>query len=191
MSAFSDCTVLVAGEHPAITMALDGNLRRLGCSVLGPVDSVEAGVFLATQRRPSLALLDLTPLWVRGFEPLAELLALMEVPFATVATAYEHAALTPGLLRRVACLSKPYDMGSLHRLVRDLQVASLQLKIDGLDQHIAAGTRRLARQVRLAEKLAMAGQDTDTAEARPIYWALRLMRTSRALFAGQLEELMS
>lgn len=188
MSAFSDCTVLVAGEHPAITMALDGNLRRLGCSVLGPVDSVEAGVFLATQRRPSLALLDLTPLWVRGFEPLAELLALMEVPFAT---AYEHAALTPGLLRRVACLSKPYDMGSLHRLMRDLRTDDLRRRIKDTDQHIAAGTRRLARQVRLAEKLAMAGQDTDTAEARPIYWALRLMRTSRALFAGQLEELMS
>lgn len=192
MPAFSDCTVLLAGEQPATTMDLDDSLRRLGCTVLGPVSSAEDGIVLAAQKRPSLALLNLT-LWAGGFDLLAEALALMEVPFATVGTAYEHAALPPGLLRRVARLSTPYDMGSLHRLVRDLQVANLQLKIETIDQHIAAGTERLARQVRLAEKLAMAGHETGTAEAlaREIGRALRLMRTSRGLFAGRLNELLS
>ena len=193
MPAFFDCTVLVAGEHPATAMDLDDSLRRLGCTVLGPADSAETGMFLARQQRPSLALLHLTPLGTRGFESLAKLLALLEVPFATVGTTYEHAGLPPGLLRRVARLSKPYDMGSLHRLVRELQVANLQLKIDAIEQHIVAGTKRLARQVHLAEKLATARHNTDNAQvlAREIGRALRLMRTSRRLFADQLDELQS
>jgi hypothetical protein len=190
MSAFANCVVLVASEQPAVALELDDALRRLGCTTLGPVDGPAMGKFLVRHQRPSLALLDASP-WAGGFSPLAEFLALLEIPFATVATPFEHAALEPGLLRRVARLTRPFTVGSVQRAVCDLQAANLSLEIEAADLRIKAGTQRLARQVRTIERLAASGHDTRQAEAlqREIGQALRLMRTSRALLADQLREL--
>jgi two-component system, response regulator PdtaR len=188
----SDCTVLVAEDDPVMALDLDDRLRRFGCTVLGPVATAAEGLRLVHRQRPSLALLRASA-WEGGFLLLANVLASIHVPFGVVATGYETAALArDSVLRAAPRLTEPWDAASLHQLTRSLYRSDLELKISHADQRIAAGTRRLAEQVRRVEKLEATG-DYESLLAQALLTemarALRLMRTGRALLAERLEAL--
>jgi hypothetical protein len=186
------CSALVAEVDPVVAIDLNDTLTRLGCTVLGPVDSSAAGIKLLLRQRPNFALLNVSPR-VDHFLPLAELLSLTDVPYAIFATVDDQVALSRASIGRdVPQLAQPFDPESLHQLARGLYRTDLELKLKKADQRIAAGISRIAHQVRKVEQLAAASYD----ESRlaefllcEIIHAVHLMRTTRALLAERLEML--
>ena len=89
-------------------------------------------------------------------------------------------------------LTRPWDMASLHELVRDLYGSDLEHKIADADLRIADGTRRVADEIRRIETCAAAGHgkiDSAGSVLSKMARAVRHMRTSRALMVGQLDAL--
>lgn len=180
-------TVLVAENEPVQALDLDQSLRHYGCGVLGPASSGAEALGLLRRARPDMALLDA---WLPegGALEVARALATREVPFAIMTTGYEAGPLDHPLLRDAPRLAKPYRAPELYRSVRALYRAELEAQIARAERHIGEGRERLARQLRLIERLAAGGHDTALAQklAHGIARSLRLMRMHRAHLLRQL-----
>jgi CheY-like chemotaxis protein len=185
--ALESRTVLVAESEPVQALDLDDNLRRCGCAVLGPVSSGAEALCLLRRARPDMALLDA---WLPdgGVLAVAQTLAAQEVPFALMATGCEAGPLAHPLLRQAPRLMKPYRPPELYRSVRVLYRAELEVQLAQAERYIREGRERLARQLRLVERLAAGSPDAALAEKLTcgIARSLRLMRVRRAQLLGQL-----
>ena len=86
-------------------------------------------------------------------------------------------------------LAKPFNPRKLHRTASALHQADLRSKIMATDRWISEGRVRLARQIRMIERLEAAGTRTDLANSllREIGRALRTMQASRTILCQQLE----
>jgi hypothetical protein len=188
----SGCCVLVAESDPVVAMDLHDTLTRFGCTVLGPVDSSAAGFQLLLRQRPNFALLSAS-LYVDAFLPLAELLSLTDVPYALIATSQAPALLgSSDSARGEAHLAEPFGIGALYQLARGLYRNDLELRIQKVDAHIAAGISGVAGQVRKVEQLAaFAHAESLRAEAMltEMIHALHQHRTSRAAMVEELAAL--
>ena len=178
--------VLVVEDEPVQALDLEQSLHLLGHAVLGPTGSWAEALDLVHRQRPDLALLD-ARLSDGGLLPVAEALRSFEVPFALIATG-EGGPLDHPLLREAPRLVKPYRVPDLQRSVRALRLADLGAQLAQAEQHIVAGRERLARQLRLVERLADRGHGTSTAEllSREMGRSLRLMRQHRVYLLGQM-----
>ena len=185
----AECCVLVLEGEPVGALDLSCMLAHFGCRVLGPADSPLEAAALIKRQRPSFALLDAGSR-THALEALAESLAKIEVPFALLATGKEGSALdTMPALRRVPRIVRPFGPNVVYRVARALHRDDLRAKITATDRRIGEGRARLARQIRLVERLEALGvkHGTATALAREFALALRVMRASRTIFAQQLE----
>lgn len=101
-----DCKVLVIEDEASEALDLKRPLLRLGCTVLGPVDTQAAAMDLLRRERPNVARLDLT-LRDGPAVRVAERLHARRVPMAATTgcdvTLSEHA-----LLQGVPLPRKPY-----------------------------------------------------------------------------------
>ncbi len=184
MTLLTSCAALVAEDDPTAALDLDDSLKRLGFSVLGPVDNSAAALQLMHHQRPNIALVSASAPDC-GFVLLASVLISMTVPFGVMATGYDQPMVgQEPVLRGAPRLAKPWDIRSLHQITRELYRCDLELKIADADRRITAGIRQVADQIRKVEALA-AISTPQAASAELLLSAmtrsLRLMRTSRAL----------
>ena len=93
------------------------------------------------------------------------------------------------MLREALRLAKLFDPLELHRTASALHQIDLRSRIAAADRRISEGRMRLAKQVRLIERLEAAGTRTDLANSllREIGRALRTMQASRTILCQQLE----
>ena len=185
----ADCCALVVEDEPVQALGLACMLAGFGCQVIGPAESAHDALQLLGGRRPSFALCD-AHLPATSLVPLAETLTRLEVPFAVLATGLDKGALDRlPVLHKAPRLAKPFNSRKLHRTASALHQADLRRKIAATDRRIGEGRVRLARQIRLIERLEAAGTRTDLANSllREIGRALRTMRASRTILCQQLE----
>ncbi len=112
--------VLVVEDELLAAMELEHLLSREGCSVLGPVPSVERALDLLDRERPDAAILDVN-LAGQRVTPVAERLRACGVPFILV-TGYSCAKLQEPVLREAPRLGKPVEENAL---VREMTLAFL------------------------------------------------------------------
>jgi hypothetical protein len=182
------CRALIVDGEPLQALALECLLEELGCQPVGPARSVAEVEQRLRQEHPNFALVDCG--LVEWLTPLAACLDRSRVPFALLAVCAEGATLD-----RIECvrdrprLTRPYHGPSLHAVAVALYRADLRAKIEEADRHLVEGRSRLARQLRLIERLEAAGQDTALANAlaREYGRLLRMMRASRALLGRRLD----
>ena len=101
-----------------MAMELERLLRQAGCTVLGPVPSVERALALIRADPPEVGLLDVN-LGGRRVTPAAEALAARGLPFILV-TSHAPAALGAPILAGAPLVGKPFTR---HKLVRALHAA--------------------------------------------------------------------
>ena len=186
----ADCCALVVEDEPVQALDLACMLAGFGCQVIGPAKkSARDALQLLGGGRPSFALCD-AHLPATSLVPLAETLTRLEVPFAVLATGLDKGALAClPVLHKAPRLTKPFNSRKLHRTASALHQVDLRRKIAATDRRIGEGRVRLARQIRLIERLEAAGTRTDLANSllREIGRALRTMRASRTILCQQLE----
>lgn len=112
--------VLVVEDEFLAAMDLQYLLSREGCTVLGPVPSVDRALDLIEEDRPDAALLDVN-LGGQRITPLAEQLRERGIPFILV-TGYQRAKLHEPVLRQAPRLAKPVQE---RELVREMTRAFL------------------------------------------------------------------
>lgn len=105
--------VLIVEDELLAAMELEHLLSREGCTVLGPVASVDGALHLIEDDEPDAALLDVN-LGGRQVTPLAEELKARSIPFILV-TGYSRAKLQEPVLRDAPRLSKPVEERDLVR----------------------------------------------------------------------------
>jgi AmiR/NasT family two-component response regulator len=184
----ADCRALVVENEPVQALALECLLEELGCRAVGPAGSVAEVEALLDRERPNFALVegDLRA----GLPELAGCLARRGVPFALLAVGRDGRDLDriAGLAGRPH-LARPFHAPSLRAVAGALYRADLEARVADADRHLEQGRARLARQLRLVERLAAAGADTAPAEglAREYGRLLRTLRGSRALLGRRLD----
>lgn len=102
----SNLRVLLVEDEPLVSMLLRFELLRRGCTVLGPVSSLGAGLKMACEEEFDVALLDVR-LGHQTSEQIAALLIERGIPFA-ITTGYTDQVSVPEPLRTHMRLSKPY-----------------------------------------------------------------------------------
>jgi CheY-like chemotaxis protein len=112
--------VLVVEDIGVIAGEIAAAVEALGCTVLGPADSVAGALRLLTGRWPDAALLDVQ-LGPRSMSSsIAEVLRAAGVPFAAV-TGYAQQHLTEEpVWQGVPYLAKPFTAEQVQELVRGL-----------------------------------------------------------------------
>lgn len=105
--------VLVVEDELLAAMELEHLLAQEGCTVLGPVPSVERALRLIEADEPDAALLDVN-LGGRQVTPVAEELKSRGIPFILV-TGYTRTELQEPVLREAARLGKPVGERDLVR----------------------------------------------------------------------------
>ena len=112
-SGLAALRVLVVEDEFLAAMDLQHLLSREGCTVLGPVPSVDRALELVEEDPPDAALLDVN-LGGQRITPLAEHLRDRGIPFILV-TGYQRAKLHEPVLRQAPRLGKPVQEGELVR----------------------------------------------------------------------------
>ena len=110
--------VLVLEDEFLIALQIESMLVRLGCTVVGPVPSVERALALIEREEPDFAILDVN-LGRERSTPVAEALRARGVPFA-LATGYDRRKLGDEAFRHAPHLDKPIDFQRLAETVRHL-----------------------------------------------------------------------
>lgn len=110
--------ILVVEDEMLVAMELEGLLRALGCSVLGPVPDVGRALTLLERERPDAALLDLN-LNGQSVVPVAAALSAKGVPFMLV-TGYSRRRAEEPVLQNAMRLSKPINEQELARALTAL-----------------------------------------------------------------------
>ena len=95
-----------------VAMMLEDMLLDLGCEIVGPAASVEAGLALARSARLDAAVLDVNLAGEKAF-PIADALAERGIPFV-YATGYGRAGLRADDEARLV-VQKPYSLDDLAR----------------------------------------------------------------------------
>ena len=111
--------VLVVEDEAMVAMMLEDMLIDLGCEIVGPAASLQAGLKLARSGSFDAAVLDVNLAGEKAF-PIADVLAERGIPFV-YATGYGRAGLRSEDDARVV-VQKPY---SLQDLQRHLQAAGV------------------------------------------------------------------
>lgn len=107
-SSLAGLRVFLAEDEPMIAMLLEDTLEELGCSAVGPYDSVSNAVDAARRGDFDVALIDYN---LNGIQatPLAEVLCELGRPFTIVSGTPTHVA-PHG---EVAILGKPFKLEDL------------------------------------------------------------------------------
>jgi two-component system, response regulator PdtaR len=105
--------VLVVEDELLVAMELERLLRQAGCTVLGPVPSIERALALIRADPPEVGLLDVN-LGGRRVTPVAEALAARGLPFILV-TSHAPAALGAPILAGAPLVGKPFTRQALVR----------------------------------------------------------------------------
>jgi CheY-like chemotaxis protein len=114
--------VLVIEDEILVAMELESVLRRQGCTVLGPVPTVDRALALIEGGQIDAALLDLN-LDGQSALPVAAALNARDLPFVVV-SGYSEARSQAPELRHASRLAKPVDHPKLLReLARLLKIA--------------------------------------------------------------------
>jgi CheY-like chemotaxis protein len=111
----SEIRVLVVEDNWLVADLVVEALQDSGCSVIGPASSVEEAIPLAKAAPLDGALLDIDLHGEQSF-PIADVLAGRGVPFAFL-TGYGDAPV-PLAYRDMPCLSKPFRLEDLARLIK-------------------------------------------------------------------------
>lgn len=103
----STMSVLLVEDNFLVAMAMERALVESGCTVVGPVATVEEGTRIAAQTRIDGAILDIN---IQGgtSQAIAEALERRGLPFFFI-TGYGSPLMLPERLRRVFRLSKPVN----------------------------------------------------------------------------------
>ena len=123
--------VLVVEDEAMVAMMLEDMLLDLGCEIVGPAASLQAGLHLARTAAFEAAVLDVNLAGEKAF-PIADALAERGIPFV-YATGYGRAGLRAEDDHRLV-VQKPY---SLQDLRRHLEAAGV---LPGGDGPAAANT---------------------------------------------------
>jgi CheY-like chemotaxis protein len=107
--------VLIVEDEFLIALEMEMLLRDEGCTVLGPVNSVDRALELIDREQPDAALLDLNLNGVMS-TPIAAELEARHVPFVTV-TAYAQDARREPELAGAPRVDKPIRHGELMRVL--------------------------------------------------------------------------
>jgi DNA-binding response OmpR family regulator len=183
------CRALIVEHEPVQAFALECILGEFDCRAVGPVSSVAGIEDLVESERPNFALVEAN-LPEANLVPLAACLDKHEVPFALLTVGSGcHVPDRVEVLQHRPRLDRPFHPPSLHAAASALYRTDLRNRVISADQQIEWGRLRLARQLRLIERLAAAGRDTTTADAlaREFGRLLQTMRASRRILAAQLE----
>jgi CheY-like chemotaxis protein len=113
--------VLVVEDSGLIAYEIEAAVTALGCTVLGPVASVD-GAMRLLRRLPDTALLDVQ-LEPGTAAPIAEMLRAAGVPYAAV-TGYDRRDLVAPVWQGVPYLGKPFTIEQVQALVRELLPAA-------------------------------------------------------------------
>jgi len=154
--------VLVVEAAAVEALDLEQSLKALGCAVLGPVGSATQALHLLHHERPSLAVLG-TVLRDGTSLPVAQQLISADVPFGLFASR-DDSLLAHPMLRGVPLLPKPYTPPQLWASVREFFLADLTSSLDRTTQRITQAWGSIQAQVRIINRLAQAGHDTNLAE---------------------------
>lgn len=110
--------VLVAEDDAVIALDMDGALKSLGCTVLGPVPSAAEALALLALQEPRAALVNIRLSDGPG-TPVVQALRAAAVPFILV-TGYEGRDLDDPALRAAPRLTKPFSAWALEAALVDL-----------------------------------------------------------------------
>jgi two-component SAPR family response regulator len=111
------CRLLVVEDEAVIALDLKETLEKLGCEIVGPINSIATAMKLAKSERLDGALLDVN---IQGnkISSVAKLLQERGIPVLLV-SGYDFSAL-PEFLREMPRLSKPFTDGDFEDRVRKL-----------------------------------------------------------------------
>lgn len=160
--SLADCKVLVIEDEAVQTLDLEQSLLRLGCTVLGPVDTQAAAMDLLRRERPNVVLLDLM-LRDGPALRLAERLQARRVPMAAV-TGCDATLLDHSRPQGVPLLRKPFGPVALRTTVRGLFKIDLAASLARTEWRIEQGWDRVRVQAAIVGRLAAKGHDTHSAE---------------------------
>jgi CheY-like chemotaxis protein len=183
----ANCCALVVQDGLEQALDLACTLAGFGCGVVvGYAESALEALRVSGGRCPNFALFDAS-LPANDVVSITETLIRLEVPFAV--TGMEDADLDRPVLREALRLAKPFDPLELHRTASALHQIDLRSRIAAADRRISEGRMRLAKQVRLIERLEAAGTPVAMADSllREIGRTLRIIRVSRSLLCQQLK----
>jgi CheY-like chemotaxis protein len=107
--------VLVVEDEAMVAMMLEDMLLDLGCAIVGPAATLQAGLTLARAAAIDAAVLDVNLSGDKAF-PIADALAERGVPFV-YATGYGRAGLRAEDAARIV-VQKPYSLDDLARHLR-------------------------------------------------------------------------
>jgi hypothetical protein len=183
-----DCRVMIVEPEPIQAMTLECLLDEFSCRRIGPVGSLPELEELLAKRRPSFALVaaDLDD----ELEPVAATLDELHVPFALLAIGPKNDLIDQSSrLRDRPRVRRPFHAPTLHSVMSTLYRHSVSIAVAAVECHIEEGRERLARQLRLIERLAERGHDTAKADAlaREYGRLLQTMRASREILTRRLE----
>jgi CheY-like chemotaxis protein len=109
--------ILVLDDEPLISLLMEGWLAELGCEVVGPAGSVQAGLDLANCSKLDGAILDVN-LGGQNSYSIAEALRIKGVPFAF---ATGDSGLDAGAgFKDPLLLRKPFDFENVKRVIGKL-----------------------------------------------------------------------
>jgi two-component SAPR family response regulator len=107
--------VLVVEDEFLLAMELESLLARRGCTVLGPVPTVNQALAMLDRERPEMVLLDVNLKGERA-TPVAAALIDRGVPFVLI-TGYSRLQLSEPELRAAPRIDKPVNCRELNRAV--------------------------------------------------------------------------
>src|SRR4051812_7785873 len=116
-ASLAGATILVVEDDALVGLDVTLALQDFGCTVLGPLGSVDRTLAALEAERPDAALLDVG-LADGHSAPVATVLAAGGVPFALL-TGADHSDLDT-VLRAVPRLTKPFGSDSIERVVLQL-----------------------------------------------------------------------
>jgi CheY-like chemotaxis protein len=115
--------ILVVEDELAVGLHLQGILRKLGFTVLGPVGRLDQAVRVAQTEPIDAALLDINLSRGDLSYPAARVLAERGIPFAFVTACYRSAALDEEFAGH-AVIAKPFVSSDVEGCVRELLAAA-------------------------------------------------------------------
>lgn len=121
MSLAAGLRVLLVEDEMLIGMLLEDILNELGCTVVGPLTSVDAAIESASRESIDVALVDVNLTGANAY-PVAEVLVRRDIGFAFL-TGYQ--SVQPGFEQHPS-LSKPVDRAALEQVLASLDPRNAQ-----------------------------------------------------------------